>query len=68
MTEPQLVLQVPDMTCDHCVHAVTTEIAKVDGVTDVRVDLDTKRVEVDGTTDTGAVDAAVDEAGYEAKW
>lgn len=68
MTEPQLVLQVPDMTCDHCVHAVTTEIAKIDGVTDVRVDLDTKRVEVAGTTDTRAVDTAVDEAGYEAKW
>ena len=63
---PQLRFQVPGMTCDHCVHAVTTELGKVPGVTNVDVDLSTKWVEVDGTDDLPAVRDAVDEAGYEA--
>jgi copper chaperone len=63
---PQLRFQVPGMTCDHCVHAVTSEIGKLPGVTNVDVDLETKWVEVDGTDDVPAVRDAVDEAGYEA--
>ena len=66
MAEPQLVFEVPGMTCDHCVHAVSEELANIEGVTNVEVDLATKRVVVDGTDDVGAVRAAVDEAGYEA--
>ena len=30
---------VSGMTCGHCVAAVTEEVAKIDGVTDVGVDL-----------------------------
>lgn len=58
---------VKGMTCGHCVNAVSGEIAKLSGVTDVAVDLDTGRVTV--TSDTGVdvdtIRAAVDEAGYE---
>lgn len=55
------------MTCDHCVRAVTSELAKVPGVTGVDVDLTTGRVRVasDAPVDEDAVRAAVDEAGYE---
>ncbi len=58
---------VPGMTCDHCKHAVSSELGSVDGVTGVDVDLDTKLVTVtgEGLTDQ-ALRAAIEEAGYEA--
>ena len=58
---------VSGMTCSHCVSAVTEEVTKIPGVTDVQVDLDSGAVTVaSGTTlDDDAVRAAVDEAGYE---
>jgi copper ion binding protein len=66
MTSPRLAFDVPGMTCDHCVHAVSEELSKIEGVTAVDVDLDTKRVVVEGSDDVEAIRAAVDEAGYEA--
>jgi copper chaperone CopZ len=57
--------KVTGMTCGHCVSAVTTEVEKVPGVSDVVVDLDAKTVTVTGEpVDDAAVAAAVDEAGY----
>ncbi|MBV6695882.1 heavy-metal-associated domain-containing protein [Kitasatospora aureofaciens] len=61
------VFQVKGMTCGHCVTSVTAELKKIDGVTEVAVDLATGRVTVDATaplTDE-AVAAAVGEAGYD---
>lgn len=60
-------ITVQGMTCGHCVQAVTTELSKLDGVHDVRVDLATGQVDVAsaGPLDDAAVRAAVDEAGYE---
>jgi copper chaperone len=56
---------VTGMTCGHCVSAVTGEVSKVSGVTDVRVDLDANSVTVTGEAfDDAAIAAAVDEAGY----
>jgi copper chaperone CopZ len=58
---------VPGMTCDHCKHAVTTELSAVAGVAGVDVDLETKLVKVTGEgLDDGALRAAIEEAGYEA--
>jgi copper chaperone CopZ len=58
---------VPGMSCDHCVRAVSSEIAKVAGVEHVDVDLATKAVIVMGEgIDRDTVWVAVDEAGYEA--
>lgn len=66
-TQDHLSYVVAGMTCGHCEQAVVNEVGAVTGVTDVRVDLDTKRVDVYGSgVDTGAVVAAIDEAGYEA--
>lgn len=58
---------VVGMTCGHCVQAVTSELRKLDGVTQVEVDLDSGTAVVDSTQplDREAVAAAVDEAGYE---
>ena len=65
MTE--IIYTVPDMSCDHCKHAVSTELLGVEGVDDVVVDLQTKLVTVRGEgLDDAALRAAIDDAGYEA--
>jgi copper chaperone CopZ len=54
------------MTCEHCRAAVTDELASVDGVESVSVDLESKLVRVSGEQlDGAALRAAIDEAGYE---
>jgi copper chaperone len=63
-------LQVAGMTCGHCVSAVTEELTALPGVTDVSIDLvagGTSPVTVtsEQPLDDAAVEAAVDEAGYE---
>jgi copper chaperone len=57
---------VEGMTCQHCVNAVTEEVAKLPGVQQVAVDLPTGVVTVTsaGPLDDDAVRVAVDEAGY----
>ena len=57
---------VSGMTCAHCDSAVTEEVAKIDGVTDVGVDLASGQVTVESARaiDDGEIAAAVDEAGY----
>jgi len=54
------------MTCDHCVAAVTEELASIPGVTGVDVDLATGAAVVrsDGPVEDEAVRSAVEEAGY----
>ena len=61
-----LTLKVPGMTCGHCEAAVKSEVGKVAGVSEVIVDLATKLVTVIGSDDRAAVEAAIDEAGFEA--
>ena len=58
---------VTGMTCGHCVNAVTEEVGRVAGVTNVDVDLQTGTVTVtsEGPVDVELIRAAVDEAGYE---
>lgn len=58
---------VTGMTCGHCVNAVTTEVGRLPGVSDVTVDLTTGRVTVASDTPIAEprVREAVEEAGYE---
>lgn len=58
--------QVTGMTCAHCQQAVTDEIAAVEGVETVTVDLasGTVTVTADRPVDRADIAAAVDEAGY----
>lgn len=61
-----LTVRVPGMTCGHCQAAVTGELTKVAGVTEVSVDLYTKLVSVGGHGfSRDAVVAAIDEAGFD---
>lgn len=64
MTERRYTVE--GMSCQHCIDAITSEVTKVPGVTDVAVDLGARTVTVtgDGVDDAG-VRAAIDEAGYE---
>lgn len=55
---------IPDISCEHCVNAITAKVTAVDGVTAVVVDLDAKTVSVEGG-DSPAIIAAIDEAGYD---
>ncbi len=59
--------QVKGMTCGRCVQAVSTEVARLDGVRDVAIDLATGELTVISTAaiERDAIRAAVDEAGYE---
>ena len=58
---------VTGMTCGHCVNAVSTELGRLPGVREVRVELATGEVNVvsDGPLPLDEVVAAVDEAGYQ---
>jgi copper chaperone len=40
------VLNVPDISCEHCEHAITGALQPVAGVESVRVDIPGKRVHV----------------------
>ena len=61
-----LTYSVPGMSCEHCRAAVSGEVSKVEGVTGVDVDLETKLVVVHGEAVSDAdVRAAIDEAGYD---
>ena len=63
----EITYTVPGMSCDHCKHAVTSELSGVAGVESVDVDLVTKLVTVRGSDlNDEALRAAIDEAGYEA--
>lgn len=60
------IYRVSGMTCEHCVRAVSAEVARIDGVADVTVDLVTGEVAVvsDAPLAEEDVRAAIDEAGY----
>lgn len=58
------VFIIEGMTCDHCVQAVTREVAAVSGVEAVAVDLQSKRLTIHGEADESRVKEAVEEAGY----
>ena len=59
---------VTGMTCDHCVHAVTTELLALPDITAVTVDLvsgGASTVHIDGIATRDEIRVAIDEAGYE---
>lgn len=55
---------VPGVSCDHCKHAIESEVSTVDGVVVVEVDVEAKIVTVSGGDDA-AIRAAIDDAGYD---
>ncbi len=41
------VLNVPDISCEHCEHAITSALIPVEGVRTVNVDIPARQVRVD---------------------
>lgn len=54
------------ISCDHCKHAIESEVGTVPGVESVSVDVVERTIAVQGTASDDAVVAAIAEAGYDA--
>ena len=62
-----LIRTAPDISCDHCAHAIDQALTALDGVAQVRVDVDAKRVEIEhdpSRVDAGRIDAVLEDEGY----
>ena len=59
--------RVPDVSCEHCVRAITDELGKLPGVQRVGVDIKTKLVTVehDGSVSDDQLRQGIEEAGYD---
>jgi copper chaperone len=59
--------KVPDVSCEHCVNAITKELTQIDGVSVVNVDLDSKKVTVvaDDSVAEQQIRDGIDEAGFD---
>lgn len=57
---------VPGVSCQHCVKAITEELTTIDGVDSVAVDIERKTVTVehDGSVTEERLVHGLDEAGY----
>ena len=56
---------LPDMSCGHCVGAVTQALQAVAPQARVQIDLATKKVQVENADDREALARALSDAGYE---
>ena len=59
-----ITLSVPEISCDHCKSSIEGAVAQVSDVDDVRVDVASKTVHVDGGERTAIV-AAIEDIGYD---
>lgn len=61
-----LELTLPDMTCGHCVAAITRTVQQLDPAARVQTDLATHRVQIESSQPAEALKAALAEEGYPA--
>lgn len=62
-----MLFHVDNMSCQHCVRAVTKVVQAIDAYSEVHVDLSAKQVSVGGAPNADAVIAALGEEGYPAR-
>lgn len=62
----EVVLSVPNMTCRHCVRAISVHVRDVVGVVAIEADPMSRTLRVQGTAPPDAVRSAIADAGYEA--
>jgi copper chaperone len=60
-------LELPDMTCGHCVKSVTATVQKLDPAATVRCDLPTHQVQIDTTVPRERIVQALAIEGYPAR-
>lgn len=60
-------LKIKGMSCQHCVMAVTKALSAIDGIKDVKVDLQSEQASFEETkpVDPKILEDAVKKAGYE---
>lgn len=63
----QRVYSVPDVSCEHCVNAITGELTQIEGVERVDVDLSAKTVTVEAGEQVpeDRIREGIDEAGFD---
>lgn len=64
----QVTLQVQGMSCGHCVNAVEGSVGKLDGVEQVKVHLETGKVDVsfnDEKVTVEKIKETIDDQGYD---
>jgi copper ion binding protein len=60
-------LVAPDISCEHCQHAIESAIGKMDGVTNVTVDIPAKTVHVEYNpklVTQAKIEEVMDDVGY----
>jgi copper chaperone len=60
-----LTLDIPNMSCGHCVRAITQAVTAADPAAKVQADLSAHQVQVDTALSREAVTAVLTEAGYQ---
>ena len=63
----QVILNVPDISCEHCEHTVISTLSPVEGVERVQVDIPGKQVEVtydESKVDVDRMEALLEEEEY----
>jgi copper chaperone len=66
-TQEEVVLSVPDVSCEHCVHAIDKALSPLPGVESVETDLTSKTVRLrydPAQTPMMTIESALDDAGY----
>jgi uncharacterized membrane protein YraQ (UPF0718 family)/copper chaperone CopZ len=67
VTDTCCVIDIEGMSCKSCALKVSTSLEKVEGVTSVDVDVKGKKAIVKGPADKGALEKAIEDAGYKIK-
>jgi copper chaperone len=64
-----VTLKVPNISCDHCVHTIKTEVAELEGIQRVEADPNTKVVTVqfDAPATQAKIEALLAEIDYPAE-
>lgn len=63
---PSKTLNIPNISCMHCAHAIQKELTPIAGVTNVQVDVAGKRITIsyDAEATLKQAEAALTEIGY----
>lgn len=64
------VFNVPDIHCDHCATSIEGAVGAIEGVENVKVQIEERTVEVtydDGSVDVAEIVTAIEGQGYEVK-
>ena len=59
-----ITFEVKDMTCGHCIKAITQAVLTVDSTAKVQIDLSTHRVQIESASAETELSHAIVKAGY----